>query len=51
LGGIWPWGRVSGRYSFLEHFSISVGAEGSASPQFVRLFQGLVRLAYAQGGP
>jgi hypothetical protein len=51
LGRIWPWGRVSGRYSFLEHFSISVGAEGSASPQFVRLFQGLVRLAYAQGGP
>jgi hypothetical protein len=50
-GRWWPWGRISGRYVFLEDFSVSVGAEGSASPQFVRLFQGLVRLAYARSEP
>jgi hypothetical protein len=50
-GQLWPWGRISGRYVFLEDFSVSVGAEGSASPQFVRLFQALVRLAYARSEP
>lgn len=46
---LWPWGRLSGRYVLFEHWQVSVGAEGSASPQFVRLFQGLVRLAYVGG--
>ena len=43
---LWPWGRLSGRYAFLEHWQLSVGAEGSASPEFVRLFQALFRVAY-----
>jgi hypothetical protein len=46
---LWPWGRLSGRYVLFEHWQVSVGAEGSASPQFVRLFQALVRLAYVGG--
>lgn len=50
-GQLWPWGRLSGRYSFREHFQLSVGAEGSASPQFVQLFQALVRVAYVGGLP
>lgn len=48
-GRLWPWGRLSSRYAFLEHFQLSVGAEGSSSPQFVRLFQALVRVAYVGG--
>lgn len=46
---LWPWGRVSSRYSFPKSFELSMGAEGSASPQFFRLFQALVRLAYVGG--
>lgn len=49
-GRLWPWGRLSSRYTLFERFQLSVGAEGSASPQFVRLFQALVRVAYVGGG-
>jgi hypothetical protein len=48
-GGVWPWGRLSARYAFLEHFELSAGAEGSSTPQFQRLFQALFRLAYVGG--
>ncbi len=45
-GALWPWGRLSARYSVGEHWRFSAGAEGSASPQFQRLFQALVRVSY-----
>lgn len=48
---LWPWGRLSGRYVLLEHWQLSIGGEGSASPQFVRLFQALFRVAYVRGVP
>jgi len=48
---LWPWGRLSLRYAFLSQWQLSVGAEGSASPQFVQLFQALVRLAYVGALP
>lgn len=52
-GKIWPWGRLSARYTLFEHWSISAGAEGSSSPQFSKVFQGIARLAYefATGTP
>lgn len=52
-GKVWPWGRVSARYTLLEHWQLSLGAEGSSSPQFTRLFQALFRVAYefAKGAP
>jgi hypothetical protein len=52
-GAVWPWGRLSARYTLLEHWQLSMGAEGSSSPRFTKLFQGLVRVAYefAQGVP
>lgn len=49
-GNVWPWGRLSARYTVRSHWQLSAGAEGSSSPQFVRLFQALVRVAYQLGG-
>lgn len=45
-GVVWPWGRVSARYTLFEHWQLSMGAEGSSSPRFTKLFQALVRVAY-----
>jgi hypothetical protein len=45
-GSVWPWGRLSARYTLRERWHFSAGAEGSSSPQFVRLFQALMRVAY-----
>lgn len=45
-GSVWPWGRLSARYTWAERWQFSAGAEGSSSPQFARLFQALVRVGY-----
>lgn len=49
-GVVWPWGRLSARYVLLEHWVLSVGAEGSSSPRFTKLFQALARVAYEFAG-
>lgn len=43
---IWPWGRVSARYKLFESWLFSAGVEGSASPEFVKVFQALFRVGY-----
>lgn len=43
---VWPWGRLSARYLFRESWLFSAGVEGSASPEFVKVFQGLFRVGY-----
>jgi hypothetical protein len=48
-GKVWPWGRLSARYTLLEHWRISAGIEGSSSPALQRLCQALVSLSYAAG--
>ena len=45
-GNLWPWGRLSARYTVRERWLFAAGAEGSSSPQFSRLFQALVRVGY-----
>lgn len=46
---LWPWGRVSARYLVREVWLLSAGVEGSASPEFVKLFSGLFRVGYRMG--
>ncbi len=48
-GRLWPWGRLSSRYAVNDAWHLSAGVEGSSSPQFVRLFQALLRVAYHVG--
>lgn len=48
-GQVWPWGRLSGRYAWHESWQFSAGVEGSSSPQFTRLVQALLRVAYVVG--
>jgi hypothetical protein len=43
---VWPWGRVSGRYLLRETWLFSAGLEGSASPEFVKVVQALLRVGY-----
>ncbi|HEX6239883.1 MAG TPA: hypothetical protein VFZ61_03270 [Polyangiales bacterium] len=43
---LWPWGRLSARYVLREVWLFSAGVEGSASPEFVKLFSGLFRVGY-----
>jgi hypothetical protein len=43
---IWPWGRLSARYALYESWLFSAGVEGSASPEFVKVFQALLRVGY-----
>jgi hypothetical protein len=46
---VWPWGRVSARYVLREAWLFSAGVEGSASPEFVKVFSGLFRVGYQRG--
>ncbi len=45
-GNVWPWGRLSARYTLRERWVFAAGAEGSSSAQFNKLIQALVRVAY-----
>lgn len=51
LGGssLWPWGRLAARYEVRPRWQLAAGIEGSASPTFTRLVQGLLRLSYEGG--
>jgi hypothetical protein len=46
---VWPWGRLSARYLACESWLFSAGVEGSASPEFVKVFQALFRVGYQRG--
>jgi hypothetical protein len=43
---VWPWGRLSARYLLRDVWLFSAGVEGSASPEFVKVFQALLRVGY-----
>ena len=43
---VWPWARVSARYLVRDAWLLSAGFEGSSSPEFVKVFQALVRVGY-----
>lgn len=43
---LWPWARLSARYLARESWLFSAGVEGSASPEFVKVFQALLRVGY-----
>ena len=48
-GRLWPWARLSGRYAVNEHWHLGAAVEASASPQFSRMVQGLLRVGYEGG--
>jgi hypothetical protein len=43
---VWPWARLSARYLLRESWLFAAGVEGSASPEFVKVFQALFRVGY-----
>jgi hypothetical protein len=51
LGGsaLWPWGRLAARYTLRPRWQLAAGVEGSATPAFARIVQGLVRVSYQVG--